>query len=110
MKKGLFLILIILISVSTNIAKAESDMQATNRMMNDCINNQLCYKASAQSQTVFVYDDAWRMATIDQKQNIGRFFLEYVQLRNNEAKFVDIKSAYSGRNLGKYVEYFGYKE
>ena len=46
MKKGLFLILIILISVSTNIAKAESDMQATNRMMNDCINNQLCYKST----------------------------------------------------------------
>lgn len=110
MRKILFLIMFLSMALFAESVNAETDMQATNRLMNDCIQNKLCYKANAQSQTVFVYDNAWAMATIDQKQNIGRLFLEYVMLRNSFAQYVDIKSAHSGRKIGEYSSYFGYKE
>lgn len=110
MKKRLFLIFIILVSVSTNIAKAESEMQVTNRMMIDCINNQLCYKANASLDEVYVYDGAWQMATIDQKKNIASFFYAYVKARNNIAQQVYIKSAYTGKKIAEYSPFWGYKE
>ncbi len=90
-------------------ANAETQMQKTNRMMVDCIQNSLVYKADAQNQTVWVNEQAWRSAYFDDKKNIANFFLIYTQTRNQDAAFVDIRSAYSNKVLGK-IDLFGYKE
>lgn len=88
---------------------AETQMQKTNRMMVDCIQNGLVYKADAQRQTVWVNENAWRSAYFDDKKNIANFFFVYTKTRNSEAAYVDIRSAYSNKIIGKF-DLFGYKE
>ncbi|OLA72860.1 MAG: hypothetical protein BHW62_08415 [Acinetobacter sp. CAG:196_36_41] len=107
MKKIFFLVVILSFCLSVN---AENNMEKTNRMMNECIQKNLCYKANASLQEVYVNEYAWRNAYIDDKESIALFFLKYTQARNPQAKFVNINSATSGKTIGVYKEYFGYKD
>lgn len=107
MKKILLLVLMILAVALP--AFAETEMQRTNRMMVDCIKNQLCYKADAQRQAVWVNEYAWRTAYFDDKANISNFFLAYTKARKPEAAYVDIRSATSNKVIGQRNP-FGYKD
>lgn len=51
MKKIFFLVVILSFCLSVN---AENNMEKTNRMMNECIQKNLCYKANASLQEVYV--------------------------------------------------------
>lgn len=110
MKKN-FLLAMVLMSLTLPIlpSYAETQMQKTNRMMVDAIQNGLVYKADARTQSVWVNEYAWRSAYFDDKKNIANFFLVYTKTRNPEAMFVDIRSANSNRVIGK-VDSFGYKD
>ena len=108
MKKGLF---VLTLSLLLNLSCfAESEMQRTNAMMIDCIQNRLCSEANAQRQEVYVDEYVWRTSNFRDKENIARFFMAYTRVRNSYARFVDIKSSTSGRKIASYNEYSGYKE
>ena len=77
---------------------------------NDCIHNNLCYKADAQLQRVYVNEYAWRASAFDDKESIAMFFLKYTKARNNRAVFVEIMSSNTGKKIGTYNYYNGYKE
>lgn len=110
MKKFFVLImLLILLALPLAPSYAETQMQKTNRMMVDAIQNGLVYKADARTQSVWVNEYAWRSAYFDDKQNIANFFLVYTKTRNSEARFVDIRSANSNKIIGK-IDSFGYKD
>ena len=108
MKK--FCLLLLGLGITTMIAFAETEMQLTNRMMNECIQNNLCYKADAQLQRVYVNEYAWRASAFDDKESIAMFFLKYTKARNNRAVFVEIMSSNTGKKIGTYIYYNGYKE
>ena len=113
--KGVFmkrkvLLSILVLFISCSFAYAETEMQKTNRLMNECIQNNLCYKANAQLQVVYVNEYAWRVSNFDDKQNISAFFLAYTRARNPQAVFVDIRSSSSGKTIGSYNKAWGYKE
>lgn len=46
MKRKVLLSILVLF-ISCSFAYAETEMQKTNRLMNECIQNNLCYKANA---------------------------------------------------------------
>lgn len=73
MKRKVLLSILVLF-ISCSFAYAETEMQKTNRLMNECIQNNLCYKANAQLQVVYINEYAWRVSNIDDKQNISAFF------------------------------------
>ncbi len=108
MKK--FYLLFLGLCLTATIAFAETEMQLTNRMMNECIQNNLCYKADAQMQRVYVNEYVWRTSAFDDKQNIAMFFMKYTKARNNRAVFVEIMSSSSGKKIGTYNSYNGYRE
>lgn len=105
----LFSILLLSLCIFISPSYAETEMQKTNRMMVDCIQNGLVYKADAQSQSVWVNEPAWRSAYFDDKRNIANFFLVYTKTRNPDAVFVWIRSAYTNKVIGK-IDPFGYKD
>lgn len=109
--KNFFVLVMLLISLALTLTPsyAETQMQRTNRMMVDAIQNGLVYKADARTQSVWVNEYAWRSAYFDDKKNIANFFLVYTKTRNPEAMFVDIRSANSNKVIGK-VDAFGYKD
>lgn len=106
-----FLSLVLLMSFALPImpAYAETQMEKTNRMMVDAIQNGLVYKADARTQSVWVNEYAWRSAYFDDKKNIANFFLVYTKTRNPDAVFVHIRSANSNKVIGK-IDPFGYKD
>ncbi len=107
--KKLLLILMLFLTICSPVVFAETQMEKTNRMMLDCINNGLVYKADAKGQIVWVNEAAWRSSYYDDKKNIANFFLIYTKTRNSQAAFVDIRSATSNKVIGT-MSPFGYKD
>ena len=103
--------LILAISLFFNLpCFAETEMQRTNAMMVECIQNGLCTEANAQMQEVYVGEYVWKVSNFRDKENIARFFMAYTKARNSNAGFVDIKSSTSGRKIASYNVFSGYKE